>query len=154
MYNDFPNIFDSDTVQKLKARFYLLDEATMPTWGVMSCPQMLAHTNVTYEMMYEDKHPKPSFMTSLLLKWFVKPAVCGPKPYMKNGPTAQAFKITDEKNFDVEKERLFNYLDKTQKLGLDHFVLKPSHSFGMLTAQEWNTMLYKHLDHHLTQFGV
>lgn len=154
MHYDFPNIFDIETVQKLKSRIHSLDNDTKPAWGVMSCPQMLAHTNVTYEMMYESKHPKPGFITSLMLKWFVKSAVCGPKPYPKNGPTAKAFKIIDEKNFDEEKKRLFANLDKTQKLGIDHFVGKPSHSFGMLNANEWNTMLYKHLDHHLTQFGV
>ncbi|MCJ8164098.1 hypothetical protein MKJ04_04535 [Pontibacter sp. E15-1] len=29
-----------------------------------------------------------------------------------------------------------------------------SHSFGRLSSQEWNNMFYKHLDHHLSQFGV
>jgi hypothetical protein len=27
-------------------------------------------------------------------------------------------------------------------------------SFGALTKTEWSNMLYKHLDHHLTQFGA
>ena len=31
---------------------------------------------------------------------------------------------------------------------------KESNSFGPLTKGEWNNMFYKHLDHHLSQFGV
>ena len=27
-------------------------------------------------------------------------------------------------------------------------------TLGKLKSQEWNNMFYKHLDHHLTQFGV
>jgi hypothetical protein len=43
---------------------------------------------------------------------------------------------------------------KTQQLGRDAFDGKNSHSFGKLSAQEWNNMLAKHLNHHLEQFGV
>ena len=50
-----------------------------------------------------------------------------------------------------------NYIDernKTQQLGETSIDGKESHSFGVLTAQEWSTMFIKHLDHHLSQFGV
>jgi len=40
------------------------------------------------------------------------------------------------------------------ELGEAHFDKKESHSFGVLTKGEWDTMFYKHLDHHLGQFGV
>jgi hypothetical protein len=45
-------------------------------------------------------------------------------------------------------------MKKTQGLGEAHFDGKDSHSFGNLSKSQWNTMFYKHLDHHLTQFGV
>ncbi|MCH5683332.1 hypothetical protein LWM68_02995 [Niabella sp. W65] len=52
------------------------------------------------------------------------------------------------------KKRLISYLIKTQELGGTYFEGKESHSFGALTQTEWNNMFAKHLDHHLTQFGV
>lgn len=58
------------------------------------------------------------------------------------------------RNFVEEKARLIDYLIKTQKLGENHFDGMESHSFGNLTKEEWNIMFYKHLDHHLSQFGV
>ncbi|WP_435181734.1 DUF1569 domain-containing protein [Cellulophaga omnivescoria] len=115
---------------------------------------MLAHCNVAYEMTFEDKHPKPNSFKKFLLKTFVKNAVVGPKPYKKNSRTAPEFIITESKNFEEEKNRLLSYLDKTQKLGETYFNNKESHSFGKLSSKEWNMMFSKHLDHHLTQFGV
>ena len=45
-------------------------------------------------------------------------------------------------------------MQKTFDLGSAHFEGKESPSFGALTADEWNVLFAKHLDHHLTQFGV
>ena len=85
---------------------------------------------------------------------FVKNAVVTEKPYKKSSQTAPAFLIKDDKNFEAEKKRLIDYITRTQQLGESHFDNKESHSFGRLTKNEWNNMLYKHLDHHLHQFGV
>jgi len=74
--------------------------------------------------------------------------------YKKNNPTAPAFIITNEKEFETEKNNLINYIATTQELGESHFDGKESHSFGRLNKTEWNNMFYKHLDHHLSQFGV
>jgi len=30
----------------------------------------------------------------------------------------------------------------------------PHTFFGQMTPEEWATLMYKHLDHHLRQFGV
>jgi PHD/YefM family antitoxin component YafN of YafNO toxin-antitoxin module len=120
----------------------------------MTVAQMLAHCNVSYEMVYTEKHPKPKGLMKLMLKLFVKQTVVSEKPYKKNSRTAPAFLITDEKDFEKEKKRLTDYLIKTQELGEAYFHNKESHSFGPLTKTEWNNLFYKHLNHHLEQFGV
>ena len=148
------NIFEAKETEAIINRVDNLSPTSTPNWGKMSVDQMLAHCNVTYEMTFENTHPKPNGFTKLLLKLFVKKAVVGEKPYKQNGRTAPQFLITDSKNFVEEKARLVDYLKKTQALGANHFDGKESHSFGKLTTQEWNNMFYKHLDHHLNQFGV
>ncbi len=148
------NIFDIKETNTLVDRIHKLNPSSQALWGKMSVDQMLAHCNVTYELIYEDKHPKPNNFKKMLLKLFVKSVVVNEKPYKKNGRTAPEFLITDTKIFDEEKQRLIDYLNKTQELGADHFDGKESHSFGRLTTQEWNNMFYKHLNHHLSQFGV
>lgn len=120
----------------------------------MSVDKMLAHCNVAYQMAFEDIHPKPNGFKKWMLKNFIKPIVLNNKPYKRYSRTAPQFLITDAKNFDLEKARLINYILKTIELGEDYFDNKESHSFGKLTKTEWNNMFYKHLDHHLSQFGV
>jgi len=148
------NIFDKKETSAVIERINKLSSETKPNWGKMSVDQMLAHCNVTYEMVYETNHPKPNVFAKMLLKLFVKPTVVHEKPYKKNGRTAPQFLITNTKDFESEKARLINYLKKTQSLGENSFNNKESHSFGKLTTTEWNNMFYKHLDHHLSQFGV
>lgn len=149
-----PNIFMPQVAQKVVQRINTLTPSTTPQWGKMNVSQMLAHCNVTYEMVYETKHPKPNFLVKMLLKSFVKKLVVGEAPYPKNSRTAPAFLMTTEKEFNAEKSRLIDHINKTQQLGEGHFNNKESLSFGPLTTGEWNNMFYKHLDHHLTQFGV
>ncbi len=148
------NIFTREIAGEIIDRIDKLESGTKPLWGKMGVAQMLAHCNVTYEMVYENKHPKPNTFKRFLLKLFVKKIVVSEKPYSKNSRTAPEFLIREDKNFETEKVRLTSYIKKTQELGETHFDGKESHSFGVLTKAEWNNMFYKHLDHHLTQFGV
>jgi hypothetical protein len=148
------NVFDIAVVNKLIERIQQLHANTQPKWGKMSVDQMLAHCNVTYEMAFENKHAKPSVLLQLILKLIVKETVVSDKPYKHSLKTAPAFIIQDAKNFEEERNRLIDYIKKTQVLGAAYFDGKASHSFGVLKKEEWNNMFYKHLDHHLSQFGV
>ena len=88
------------------------------------------------------------------LKSFVKNFIVNEEPYKQSLKTAPAFIITEQKDFEYEKNRLINYISQTQQLGEGYFDQKESHSFGKLNKTEWNNMFYKHLDHHLNQFGA
>ena len=148
------NVFSANDSQEIINRINQLTSATKQLWGKMSVAQMLAHCNVTYEMVYEDKHPKPNFLMRFILKTIVKNMVVSEKPYAHNSKTAPVFIIKEDKSFDIEKKRLIEHIIKTQELGETHFDGKASHSFGVLNKNEWNNMFYKHLDHHLQQFGT
>jgi len=59
----------------------------------------------------------------------------------------------EDKDFNIEFEIL-------QKLILEVYAVRdrkewnPHPLFGAFTSQQWGQMQYKHLDHHLRQFGV
>jgi len=148
------NIFDQNVSNKIIDRINQLQPETKASWGKMNVAQMLAHCNVTYEMVYENIHPKPGFFTRLMLRLFVKSSVVNDKPYKQNAQTAPQFIIKEEKDFAKEKARLVTYIKRVQKEGVAVFEGKESHSFGPLSATEWNNLFYKHIDHHLRQFGV
>jgi hypothetical protein len=149
-----PSVFNPTDVSALADRINKLSPSSTPLWGKMAVGQMLAHCNVSYEMVYTDKHPKPNAIMKFILKSMVKGKVVTETPYTHNNRTAPAFLIKDDKDFATEKARLIAHINKTLELGETHFDGKESHSFGPLNTTEWNNMFYKHLDHHLRQFGA
>ncbi len=148
------SVFSKADVEEAIARVNKLKPDTKALWGKMTVDQMLAHVCVSYEMVYTDKHPKPNPVARFLVKMFVKEAVVGPKPYKKNIATAPAFKISGHRDFENEKKRLIDFMQRVQQDGESSFSGRESLSFGPLSTQEWNTLFYKHFDHHMQQFGV
>lgn len=148
------NIFNKQHTIEFINRINLLTPETQPKWGKMNVVQMLAHCNVSYEMIFDNKLPKPNSFKKFILKLLVKNIVVSNKPYKKGSPTAPQFIIKDSRNFELEKSRLIAYINQVQELGENFFDGKESHSFGKLNKNEWNNMLSKHLEHHLLQFGV
>jgi len=150
----FPNVFTKEVSDQLINRLNQLTPESQPQWGKMNIGQMLAHCCVAYETVYTDKHPRPNAVMRYIVRLLALDTVTGPKPYPKNGRTAPHFIISDERDFEVEKARLIEFIQKTQQLGESHFDGKESHSMGKFTLEQWNSLFYKHLDHHLNQFGV
>src|ERR1041385_8388735 len=122
-----PNVFAKEVSDGLIDRINNLTPESQRQWGKMDVSKMLAHCCVTYEMIYEPgKHPKPNPLMGLILKLFVKRTVTSDKPFKKNNPTAPQFIMKTDKNFDAEKARLIEYVQKTQALGADKFDGKAS----------------------------
>lgn len=149
-----PNIFEKEVSHQVIQRIQSLRPDTQPLWGKMNVSQMLAHCSVMYHMVYGSNLEKPNPIMRWMMKTFVKKMVTSEKPYKRNLRTAPAFLIKDDRDFETEKARLIAYIEKTQKFGEASFEQKESLSFGALSITEWNNMFYKHLDHHLTQFGA
>jgi len=150
----YPSIFEQETVTNLLARINNLTPETTPDWGKMNVAQMLAHNNVGFDITYGKTPVSYNFFMRLMLKMFVKDVVVGNKPYTKNGQTAPVFVISDKRDFDKEKEELIANIHRVNADGAAAFEGRVSPSFGKLTAQQWSNQFWKHLDHHLTQFGV
>ncbi|MBK6986418.1 MAG: DUF1569 domain-containing protein [Bacteroidetes bacterium] len=148
------NTFDPKTTETVFARLEKLNYMSKPQWGKMNVAQMLAHLNVTYDLAYDRVQSPANFFVKLMLKLFVKPLVTNDKPYKKNSHTAPVFIITNERDFEKEKSIFIDNVKKTEADGVAFFEGKVSSSFGPMTAKEWSTQFYKHIDHHFTQFGV
>lgn len=150
----FPSVFSQETTNTTLARIDKLTPKTEPKWGTMNVAQMLAHTNVSYDLAFQRIGNKQNPIMKFLLKLLVKPMVVNEKEYPKNSRTAPVFIIADERIFEKEKELLIDNIKMTQEKGANFFDGRESPSFGALTSDEWNNLFYKHIDHHLNQFGV
>ena len=149
------NVFDAQGAQEYINRINNLTPETQRKWGKMSVNQVLAHLNVAYDLTFTpEKFPKPSFIAKFLLSRFVKPKITNEIPYKQSLPTSPVFIIADERNFEEEKAKLIGNIQRVQQLGREAFEGKENINFGKMTAQCWNNMFAKHLNHHLDQFGV
>lgn len=152
---EIENMFDSEGKDRILARVNALTPNSTAHWGKMNVGQMLAHCNVAYEIVHEPgKHAPPGFIGRCLANVFAKSLVIGDKPYPKGSPTAPMFVMKDPKEFESEKVRLVNYINKTFAQGEAHYEGLENMTFGRLSSKQWNTLFSKHLDHHLRQFGV
>ena len=150
----YPSIFEPTVTEQLVERVNRLCPETQPEWGKMNAGQMLAHCNVVYNQTFGDQSGRPNRLVRWIMAKLLKPTVVGPKPYTKNMRTAPAFLITDERDFAREQASLIGHLREVVNQGAGKFEGRQSFSFGPLTAEEWSVLFYKHLDHHLRQFGV
>jgi Protein of unknown function (DUF1569) len=55
--------------------------------------------------------------------------------------------------FDEDKRLLIESIEKLANISVDHNCLRHPF-FGAMNAKEWATIVHKHVDHHLKQFGV
>lgn len=149
------DVFSAKDAQNYIERINKLTPDSERQWGKMTVDQVLAHMNVPYSFIFEaDKQKKTGMIAKFLLKNFVKPKVVNDIPYKQSIPTSPVFIISRERDFEAEKKKLIGNIQRVQQLGREAFEGKENSSFGKLTAQEWNNMLAKHLNHHLQQFGV
>ncbi|MDZ7936231.1 MAG: DUF1569 domain-containing protein [Emticicia sp.] len=149
-----PNIFTQSVADTFIGRIEKLNAQTNPQWGKMDVSQMMAHCNVTYAMAFDENYKKSGAFMRFILKNLAKKSIVDESPLKKNGSTAPEMVIKTAKNFAEEKATLISNLQKTVKVGGSFFEGKDHPGFGVMTTPEWNNFYYKHIDHHLTQFGV
>jgi hypothetical protein len=72
----------------------------------------------------------------------------------RNSLTEKSLLVTEERDFEAERHRLCESIGRFAAGGPGICTKHPHFFFGPLTPQEWATLMYQHLDHHLRQFGV
>jgi hypothetical protein len=147
------NLFDASSATEIKARIHSLRPDSSRQWGKMSVAQMLAHCSAWMEMAAGGTSQKQSLLGRIVGK-VAKKSMLGEEPVRRNMPTDKSFVIQDERNFAAEQQRLLDWVDRFSRGGPEECTTYPHIFFGKMTPDEWAIMGYKHLDHHLRQFGV
>jgi hypothetical protein len=148
------NLFDPASVEQIKGRLENLRPESKRLWGKMSPAQAVAHCALSMEWAVGDSIPE-GMPLMRVLGFLVKPLVLNDdKPMRRNSPTAKTLVIQDGRDLAVERVRLLGLIDRFATAG-PAGCTKNAHSFfGKMTPEEWAILTYKHLDHHLRQFGV
>lgn len=148
------NLFEAARVEELKQRIAQLRPDSKREWGKMSPAQALEHCSRGIEMALGDKN-LPRMLVGRILGWMVKPKVIGnDAPLRRNSPTMKELIVQDDPELGTERTRLCGLIDRFAAAGPAGCTTHPHSFFGRLSPEEWAILMYKHLDHHLRQFGV
>ena len=148
------NMFEAGRVEEVKQRIAQMKPDSARQWGTMKSAQALEHCSRGMEMALGDKTP-PRVFVGRLLGWIVKPLALGnDEPMRRNSPTAKELIVKDERDLGTERARLCGLIDRFAAGGPAGCTTHPHAFFGPLTPEQWAILTYKHLDHHLRQFGV
>lgn len=148
-------LFDPKTVETIKNRIASLTPTSQPRWGKMNVDQMMCHVTDGFLMSMGDR-PLPdqsSFIDRTLIKFLVLNVIKMPKEVPTAAGLDQMREGTKPGEFDDNLRNLRDSLDRLTSLGDDHpWAAHPK--FGPMKRHEWGVLGYKHIDHHLKQFGV
>jgi len=149
------NLFDATVANQVKTRLRSLEPRTERRWGKMTPAQMLAHCSLSLEWAVGETVPEKGPLPVRVLGRLVKPLVFrNDDPLRRNSPTARSLVVSDERDLDRERERLSGLIDRFVSGGAAGCTRNPHSFFGKMTPEQWAILMYKHLDHHLRQFGV
>lgn len=144
------NLYDDEVFEEILERIRNLSPESSPDWGSMEVGQMLAHCAEVQDVANGKELRGTPFLFKLLGP-LIKPLVTSEKPFKKGAQTHPQYVMTDPEDFETQRNRLIDSVRTMRALGRRDY----RHPvFGGMTAEESGWVCYKHLDHHLRQFGV
>ena len=144
-------LHDPGRGDEIRRRVQALTAEKTPVWGKMSIDQMLHHVNLSLAESLGEYQAKRTVkgIPRGLVRWMILNG-----PWGKGAPTRPDMYIAQGQRFDFAQEKAHTLAM------LDRILAKPMESawpesanFPM-TGRHWSQLHYRHLDHHLRQFGV
>lgn len=146
-------MFDQEAYEQIVQRLSNLTASSERQWGKMTAAQMLTHCKEAYKVPLSSKQFKQKFL-GVLIAWMFKKSLYNDTPYKQNLPTAPNFIVKDDRDFEKEKGEMLSITKAFHERGAAGIGDKVHPMFGKFTAEQWGKSMWKHLDHHLRQFGV
>jgi hypothetical protein len=120
-------------------------------WGSMTAPQMTAHLSDALRMALGDLRCTPRKLPirfpplkQLIIYWL---------PWPEGAPTAPELISRVPASWSSEVAELASLLERLARQPADAAL--PAHpGFGRLSRRAWGVLVYRHMDHHLRQFGA
>jgi len=145
-------VLDERDLDALCRRVASLTPASSPRWGSLTVGGMVGHLIQSARMALGELAVEPRgkrvFRTCPL-----KHLILYVLPFPRGAPTSRALLVAEPGPLEAEQKELHALL---RRLGSGpRSGMGPTHPlFGQLSRQAWGSLMYKHTDHHLRQFGA
>lgn len=147
------NILNNEAADSIIARIKNLRVTNTAQWGTMNATEMLMHLNLCNEEVFEPALP---VQKTTVKQYLLRIIALYLAPHFKKGVKGSISKETvgriSNSRFEEQKEKCIALIRRfpthTSPITLPHI------AFGNLSTPQWGIAVYKHVDHHLRQFGV
>src|SRR5262245_5846234 len=145
------SILSGPARQEVRDRIARLTPDRQAAWGNLSAPQMVCHLADSLRMALGDLPVAP--------RWFpiryppLKQLLIYVAPFPKSAPTAPELLARPPRDWTSDVADLQSLIERiAARRGA---VSWPPHpAFGRLSERAWGVLTYRHIDHHLKQFGA
>ena len=147
-------ILDQTVRQELITRIDKLSSDLSPQWGKMAIYQMIDHMNIWNDWVFGKNNlpHQQGLFGKVLGKWMLKKDTKDDTPMAKGMPSGKGFVNKEmKKDIDELKNKWIDSVREYESFSEPFFY----HDFyGKMTREQLGIFAYKHMDHHLRQFGV
>ena len=145
-------IFEPSVREAFLSRIDTLTQDHQSNWGKMNAYEMLAHGVQSEDMMQGRLVIKRVMIGRLIGKMVLNKVLRADAPFDKHSPTSPHLKTLGKTgDFDQEREA---WKQRIADYGTWNgtYIMHPF--FGKMSRGQIGRFVYKHIDHHLRQFGV
>jgi hypothetical protein len=146
------SLFDALDREAVLARGGRLRSDRAPLWGRFTAPEMVCHVSCALRQGLGELETGPPAgpLSRPPLNWLLIHVVPWPRGKGRSPPE---FLATRPTTWEGDVDRLRDLIDRFAARG-PAAQWPPSRVFGRISGRSWGVLQYKHLDHHLRQFGV
>jgi hypothetical protein len=144
-------MWDGNDQREVSDRLTRLLPDRRAAWGRMSAPQMVCHLSESLRMALGELKvaPKKVPIRYPPLKQFIVYVA----PFPKNVPTAPELLERSPREWNADVAELQSLIERfAARRGAAQWAEHPA--FGRLSERAWGVLVYRHMDHHLRQFGA
>lgn len=149
------SLLNPEDLIQIKRRIQSLNENSERKWGRMNVGQMLRHCDLVLKVgLGQLILPKINFFFKAIGTVTKNEMRIFNNGIPKNMPTFKAVKVSENCNFEKSRAEILVTIDDFISKAEKNNLISQHELFGKMTAQDWGFMEYKHLNHHLKQFGI
>ncbi len=148
------SLFDVTTNAEIINRLNNLTQFSKPLWGKMTVEQMLAHLELSFHVNFGTIELKRSFILSTFFKGLAHKILLGNKNFPKHLPADKKIISKVPTDFTDKKQKVILMIKKYVEEGSCILSENQHNILGKISHDESAQISYKHIDHHLRQFGV
>jgi Protein of unknown function (DUF1569) len=145
------SLWQNEDRESLLRRIASIDDSSRGQWGKMTVDRMLSHLVESMRMAVGELQCASK---KLPIRYFpLKQLILYVLPFPKGAPTAPELLKGAEAPVSASRDELQSLVSR--------FAAKPAETqwpehpaFGKLSRSQWGILTYRHLDHHLRQFGA